>query len=169
VRRGLRDLVVSARPTVRASPGRFRAGPPARTVGACARAGRAACRLRFSVVGLPCAGACVAALGGASLSSDAGHHSMECATIGVAPRTIISASALFERPQHPYTRLLLDSAPGQGLRAEVVNRGNDRPGGTGCPYAPRCPMADARCRAEPPILRAVGAERRVACHLVGGG
>ena len=79
------------------------------------------------------------------------------------------ASALFERPQHPYTRLLLDSAPGQGLRAEVVNRGNDRPGETGCPYAPRCPMAEARCRAEPPILRTVGSERRVACHLVGGG
>lgn len=76
------------------------------------------------------------------------------------------ATALFERPQHPYTRLLLDSAPGRGLRAEVVTCGNDRPGGTGCAYAHRCPQAMTRCQTEPPILRAVGSERRVACHLV---
>ncbi|MGQ9860536.1 MAG: ABC transporter ATP-binding protein [Thiobacillaceae bacterium] len=78
------------------------------------------------------------------------------------------AGALFERPQHPYTRLLLDSAPGQGLRAEALTSDNGRAGETGCPYAHRCPVAEARCRTERPILRMVGGDRRVACHLVGG-
>ncbi len=106
------------------------------------------------------------------------------------------ARALFEAPQHPYTRLLLDCAPGQGLRTEhlqgraapspppeggqetpgaarhvsweVVSRGNGRAGETGCPYAHRCPMTQARCRSERPTLMATGSDRRVACHLVAG-
>ncbi len=77
------------------------------------------------------------------------------------------ARALFEGPLHPYTRLLLDSAPGQGLRAEAVAGANGEVGETGCAYAHRCPMTGARCRTERPILRTVGADRRVACHLVG--
>ncbi len=79
-----------------------------------------------------------------------------------------TTEALFASPLHPYTRLLLDSAPGHGLRAEAITRGDGRVAETGCPYAHRCPMTEARCRSERPILRAVGADRLVACHLVGG-
>lgn len=79
-----------------------------------------------------------------------------------------TTEALFESPLHPYTRLLLHSAPGQGLRAEAVTSGIGRAGDRGCPYAHRCPLTQARCRSERPVLRAVGADRRVACHLVAG-
>lgn len=78
------------------------------------------------------------------------------------------ATALFETALHPYTRLLLDSAPGQGLKAEAFTSGKARAGETACPYAHRCPMVEARCLTERPSLRNVGADRRVACHLVGG-
>jgi peptide/nickel transport system ATP-binding protein len=80
-----------------------------------------------------------------------------------------ATGALLERPLHPYTRLLLDSAPGRGLRAEAVTGGNARVGEAGCPYAHRCPMRAPRCLSERPVLRPVGGDRRVACHLVGGG
>lgn len=69
---------------------------------------------------------------------------------------------LFERPRHPYTRMLLDSVP------SVERVGQLPPGGTGeigrrpdrgCVFAPRCPIADDRCRSEtpPPEERSGGA------------
>ncbi|MBT3401761.1 MAG: ABC transporter ATP-binding protein, partial [Rhodospirillaceae bacterium] len=35
----------------------------------------------------------------------------------------------------------------------------------GCAFAPRCPLAEARCREETPTLRAVADGRQAACHL----
>lgn len=77
-----------------------------------------------------------------------------------------AAEDVFGRPQHPYTRLLLDSAPGQGLRPEAVAGGDGGADGTGCPYAPRCPMTQAKCRSVRPVLKDIAGNRRVACHLV---
>jgi dipeptide transport system ATP-binding protein len=37
----------------------------------------------------------------------------------------------------------------------------------GCAFHTRCPLVQARCRAEAPLLRDVGG-RRVACHVVAG-
>ncbi len=76
--------------------------------------------------------------------------------------------AMFERPLHPYTRLLLACAPGQGL-------GSDQAEGKegvwtaqpACPYARRCPQVEARCARERPELRDLGAGRWVACHFAG--
>jgi peptide/nickel transport system ATP-binding protein/oligopeptide transport system ATP-binding protein len=76
--------------------------------------------------------------------------------------------ALFADPQHPYTIGLLGSIP----RIEVdrerlstiegsVPSPNNQP--RGCRFAPRCPFADPRCHAEPPPLRDLGPEHRVAC------
>ncbi|WP_439611956.1 ABC transporter ATP-binding protein [Reyranella sp.] len=76
--------------------------------------------------------------------------------------------ALFADPQHPYTIGLLGSIP----RIEVdrerlstiegsVPSPNNQP--KGCRFAPRCPFADPRCHAEPPPLRDLGPEHRVAC------
>ncbi|MDF0750114.1 ABC transporter ATP-binding protein [Marinobacter sp. 71-i] len=59
-------------------------------------------------------------------------------------------------PKHPYTRALLDSAlsispdlsvPAPGLSGEFPNPMN-RP--YGCPFHPRCPMAEQQCREEVP-------------------
>lgn len=76
--------------------------------------------------------------------------------------------AVFERPRHPYTRLLLDSAPGQGLRSLEGAVGDLGSGGTGCAYAHRCPMTEARCRTVAPVLKKRADGRQVACHLVEG-
>ena len=76
------------------------------------------------------------------------------------------AEDVFRRPLHPYTRLLLDSAPGQGLRSEVIVGDDDGGELTGCPYAHRCPITEARCRTVRPALRTLAGERRAACHLV---
>ncbi len=76
--------------------------------------------------------------------------------------------ALFADPQHPYTIGLLGSIP----RIEVdrerlstiegsVPSPNNQP--KGCRFAPRCPFADPRCHVEPPPLRDLGPEHRVAC------
>ncbi len=77
-------------------------------------------------------------------------------------------ASLFADPQHPYTIGLLGSIP----RIEVdrerlstiegsVPSPNNQP--KGCRFAPRCPFADPRCHVEPPPLRDLGPEHRVAC------
>lgn len=73
--------------------------------------------------------------------------------------------ALFERPLHPYTQLLLASAPGQGLDrgAETAEGGLET--ATGCPYAPRCPRVQPHCRLRAPVLSEKDASRYVACWL----
>ena len=67
--------------------------------------------------------------------------------------------ALFEEPQHPYTRGLLASIPRLTiLTGEAPERLREIPGMVasladlpqGCVFAPRCAFADARCRAEYP-------------------
>ena len=67
------------------------------------------------------------------------------------------ARRLFAAPRHPYTRLLLDSAPVPGKRhiaaearpAELPDPHDPPPG---CAFAPRCPRADATCRERAPEL-----------------
>ena len=75
------------------------------------------------------------------------------------------AEGLIAGPLHPYTRLLLASAPGRGLESAPATEAKGR-GEDGCPFAPRCPEAQGRCRIERPELRPSGG-RLVACHLVG--
>ncbi|GAB4365638.1 MAG: dipeptide ABC transporter ATP-binding protein [Kiloniellaceae bacterium] len=80
------------------------------------------------------------------------------------------AKALFRRPQHPYTRMLLDAIPD----LEMTGRARTPVAGEvpspiapppGCHFHPRCPFADARCRREAP--RALATEAgAVSCHAV---
>ena len=35
----------------------------------------------------------------------------------------------------------------------------------GCPFHPRCPVAEARCKTEVPALREITPGHRAACHL----
>jgi peptide/nickel transport system ATP-binding protein len=77
---------------------------------------------------------------------------------------------LFSRPRHPYTRMLLDAIPDIAMsgRSRTPVQGevpNPLSPPTGCTFHPRCPHADARCKAErPALLRIRGAD--VACHAV---
>ena len=69
--------------------------------------------------------------------------------------------AIFERPRHPYTALLLRSVPrfSDTPKARMTTIDGTVPlpadWGEACRFAPRCPLADARCRAEaPPFVEA---------------
>ena len=79
---------------------------------------------------------------------------------------------LFEHPLHPYTRGLMVSVPRLDQvreRLEVipgmVPDARDFP--AGCRFAPRCPLADARCRREEPGLEIRGGGHQVACWYAG--
>jgi len=79
---------------------------------------------------------------------------------------------LFRRPYHPYTAGLLGSVPkldraGTATRGRLVEIKGMVPKLTGelagCPFAPRCPLADARCRVEEPPLRTMAPTHTAAC------
>jgi oligopeptide/dipeptide ABC transporter ATP-binding protein len=72
---------------------------------------------------------------------------------------------VLSRPAHPYTALLIACQP----RLDSVPHGvppggvDSPPEGERCPFLPRCPQVQPRCRTEPrPPL--VGDGRRVACY-----
>lgn len=79
--------------------------------------------------------------------------------------------AFFQHPRHPYTRALFAALPEVGERGRVLAT---IPGQvpalgampTGCRFAPRCPHAWERCRAQSPDWAAVGEDHWVRCHLV---
>lgn len=83
-----------------------------------------------------------------------------------------SSDQLFTGSRHPYTRALLAARPtiqGGVSQEKAVER--PRPAGASaengrpaCMYAPRCPLATARCREERPALRELAPGQRVACH-----
>ena len=82
------------------------------------------------------------------------------------------ASVLCQQPLHPYTQALVSAIPTvdpASKRRRIVLSG-DPPSPlsppTGCPFHPRCPMVQPRCRIEAPVLRDLGDGRRVACHEV---
>ncbi len=75
-------------------------------------------------------------------------------------------------PKHPYTQALISAVPvvdPASKRVRIV-LGGDVPSPinppSGCPFHPRCPVAEARCRQEVPALREVASGRSVACHAV---
>ena len=77
---------------------------------------------------------------------------------------------LFDAPNHPYTKALLDEVPRLDTRRRkfVPVKGEipsplDPP--SGCHFHPRCPHATVRCREERPILREIAPGRLSACHL----
>jgi peptide/nickel transport system ATP-binding protein len=77
------------------------------------------------------------------------------------------AAELFMHPAHPYTRALVDAIPNPAAPSRgpaTVPLRDDNGSGGGCAFAPRCPRAQARCRAEAPALREVGTNRHAACH-----
>ena len=81
------------------------------------------------------------------------------------------AVELFEQPQHPYTKALLSAIPVPSLKKKreiqpltgEISSPIDPP--NACRFAPRCPMASARCTQGIPTLKDVGGGHQVACFL----
>ncbi len=78
------------------------------------------------------------------------------------------AAEIFANPRHPYTKLLLDAIPD----LDMVGRSRTPVGGEvpspinpppGCPFHPRCPLANARCKTEKPQVLHLGTVE-IACH-----
>jgi peptide/nickel transport system ATP-binding protein len=84
---------------------------------------------------------------------------------------IAATDALFSKPAHPYTQLLLASAPrpeAKRVQSRPTVRGElpspiDPP--SGCRFSTRCPLAEVRCHQEVPQIRELTAGHFVACHF----
>jgi oligopeptide/dipeptide ABC transporter ATP-binding protein len=81
------------------------------------------------------------------------------------------AKTVVRSPKHPYTQALISAVPvtdPDSKRQRIVLPG-DVPSPIhpppGCPFHPRCPMAEERCRKEIPLLREVVPGHLTACHL----
>jgi oligopeptide/dipeptide ABC transporter ATP-binding protein len=76
-------------------------------------------------------------------------------------------AAVMQAPQHPYTRALLSVVPSltrHGRERIILQGETPNPAAVppGCRFHPRCPLADARCKATDPALEP-HAGREVAC------
>jgi peptide/nickel transport system ATP-binding protein len=91
------------------------------------------------------------------------------------------AEEITQHPAHPYTQLLVASAPdpdnlgsalrgsarrAQGSQSASARRNPEGVPAVGCPFSPRCPFADDRCRQDDPPLMQISPTRGAACwHL----
>jgi oligopeptide transport system ATP-binding protein len=81
------------------------------------------------------------------------------------------AKLVCSAPKHPYTQALISAVPvvdPDSKRARIILNGDvpspiHPPGG--CPFHPRGPVAEPRCKTEVPSLRSVGNGHWAACHL----
>ena len=85
------------------------------------------------------------------------------------------ARSLYARPSHPYSRGLLASIPGlDGVAGGRLPTIDGQPPDLahlppGCSFAPRCPLAEARCTtARPPLEPLAGHEQHLRACFVDG-
>lgn len=82
------------------------------------------------------------------------------------------AEEVTQKPAHPYTQLLVSSSPDPDNIGSILRSGGRRGARTvdsggrivgACPFHPRCPFAEERCRAEDPPLMRISNSRGAAC------
>ncbi len=77
---------------------------------------------------------------------------------------------VIKEPQHPYTRLLIDSIPWPDLSrrwgesATMVKEAEGSQNSTGCRFLSRCPHAMERCASMPPLFQ-LHRHQAAACYL----
>lgn len=85
---------------------------------------------------------------------------------------LATADELYKDPKHPYTRALLSAIPipDPKPRPERIILTGDVPSPlnppTGCQFHPRCPLADANCAKQSPVLESKGPQHYVSCLKV---
>jgi len=78
--------------------------------------------------------------------------------------------AVIKNPQHPYTRLLVDSIPWPDVNrhwgeTEIKAKESELTGhGSGCQFYARCPFAMDKCLTPPPLFR-LSDHQAAACYL----
>lgn len=77
---------------------------------------------------------------------------------------------VYHAARHPYTKGLIESVPNIDMDQVTLSTMDGRPPDlvdppTGCRFAPRCPYATDRCRAESPPMVELGNDHRAACWL----
>jgi oligopeptide transport system ATP-binding protein len=80
------------------------------------------------------------------------------------------ARSLYASPGHPYTAALLESLPRLDQKGETLNTIKGLPPSllnipSGCPFHPRCRLAQDVCRSEVPPQVRLGLGRTSACHF----
>jgi oligopeptide/dipeptide ABC transporter ATP-binding protein len=87
-----------------------------------------------------------------------------------------STLELFDHPLHPYTRGLMQAIPSPDSdpqAGELYEISGVVPSllslAAGCPFHPRCPLADDICRQEEPVLREIVPDHQVACWMADHG
>ena len=86
---------------------------------------------------------------------------------------LAETDAIFDDPQHPYTRALLDEIPRidrrghrfSSIKGEIPSPMNPP---NGCHFHPRCPRAMENCSQERPVLHPTTPGHQTACHLYDG-
>ena len=84
---------------------------------------------------------------------------------------LAAAETILGSPRHPYTQALISAVP--EINPDTKRQRMLLPGDVpspihppaGCPFHPRCPVAEARCRTEVPALRELSTGHWAACHL----
>ena len=82
-----------------------------------------------------------------------------------------SSDTIYSLPAHPYTRVLLASAPEPASTVDATESaiGDDIPSPinppTGCRFRTRCPSAQTLCEEKEPEMQQVGDDHFVACHF----
>ncbi|MDX1268838.1 MAG: ATP-binding cassette domain-containing protein, partial [Oceanisphaera sp.] len=76
---------------------------------------------------------------------------------------------VFNRPRHPYTRMLMDAIPSMDVihkeRTPVTGEvPNPISPPSGCAFHPRCAFATEQCKQATPAVQNMSATQQVACH-----
>ncbi|MFZ4848285.1 MAG: ABC transporter ATP-binding protein [Caldilinea sp.] len=111
------------------------------------------------------------------VTHDMGVHANIADRIGImyAGRIVEEAATekIFGAPAHPYTQYLISSLPKFGDKSPRESVPGSPPSLAnlpgGCPFHPRCPHVQTRCKEKMPGFTQIEKNHRVACWLVGEG
>ncbi len=82
---------------------------------------------------------------------------------------IADTAEIVGNARHPYTQALIAAVDARSGAVDGATVAGEIPSPmnppSGCTFHPRCPYAQARCRAEKPGLREIGPSHFVACHF----